>query len=186
MKITFTLLMIVVFLLSSCQSQTPMNTADFGKYHKIDNYNIWVPFSGQPNISPKQSNQYISYLSYQYAFPKAGDDINNLYGVDVIKLKYDSLFKSDRLKVEFAAGQLKLMYEKVMGGQFISEKITDYHGSFGLHQKIKMKTSNLGDFYIQALYFPYKDIIVRMFTFTPLENEDNQKIKDYYETIKFE
>lgn len=181
---TTSFLVAIVLILNNCRAQTKVS--EFGEYYKIKNYNISVPFAGQPNISPTQSNDFLSFVSYQYAYPKPGDDINNLYGVDVLKLKYDTLFKTDQLKVEFAAGQFKLMYEKVFGGQLISEKSTDYHGAYGFYQKVKLNTSSLGEFYIQALYFTYKDLVIRMYTFTPLKNEDNKKIKDFYETIKFE
>lgn len=182
MKKTLFLIICGFLIISGCQTQT--KKSNFGTYYKIDKYNIEIPFAGQPHISPKQDNGVLTYVSYQYAFPRPEDDINLLYGIDICELKIDTMFKNQNLKIEYIAGMFKLTYEKIFNGTLIKEESTDYHGSYGYKQKIKVSIPNVGDVYVQSLLLPYKDIVIRMYSFTPIANEDNQKISDFFDSIK--
>lgn len=157
----------------------------FGKYYRIDGYGIHVPFSNQPNISPKVITDVYNSTSYQYAYPKQSDDINLLYGIDVCEFKNDHSYKDSSLKVDYFVGVITKMYKASGGGILIKEEKSDLNKKYSVRQKIKINTQELGVIYITSVYFIHKDLVVRQFVFTSSEN-DNKRIDDYFYSIKFD
>lgn len=186
MKQTLLFLILHLAILLSCQAQTNESAPGFGKYYRIGTtYTIKVPFAGQPNSSPKQPNDVMDITSCQYAYPKVTDDVNILYGVDVVKFKNEKNFPNAKSKTEYVAGNYKLMYEKAFGGMQVKGDTIAYHGVTAIRQKIRVKVPNVAEVFVQSLVFPYKDLVIRMYTFTPLTNGDNKKIGKFYETIRY-
>lgn len=171
-----------IILLVSCQAQD--KKLNFGKYYKIGEYGIQVPFNDRPNISPKQENDICKLISYQYAYPKPIDDINYLYGIDVCYIKKDTLSSDKNSKVDFLVNNRKAMYETVHGGHLIKQEKFDYHGEYSIRQKIKVSVPDIGDTYITSLYFLHDGLIIRLYAFSADEN-DNNRMNDFFDAIKY-
>jgi hypothetical protein len=183
MKRIFFFLQFVLISLTNCQTQKTKSI--FGEYHKIGEYDIQVPFAGEPNITPKQENDIFKLTSYQYAYPKPSDDINFLYGIDVIEYKSSSYFKNEKLKIEYNTALNKLTTEKMFNGIIIKEDTVVYNGNYAIKQKAKINIPDIGEAYIHSIFFAHKDLVIRLFTYTPIENDNNKKILDFFESIKY-
>jgi len=169
--------------LESCLSQDNKNT--FGKYYRIGEYDILAPFAEQPHISPKQENEFVTFISYQYAYPKIGDDLNNLYGIDVIKIKVDTAFHSLDTKVNFVEGMMKVVFETMLKGKVINEEKGNYRGSYCIRLKVKININNVGEVFMNSIFVPFDRFVLRMYAFTPIGNDGNRRINDFFDSVKY-
>ena len=185
MKKTITINIIWTLLLLSTSCQPQDKIPNFGKYYKIGEYNVQVPFANQPNISPIQENEICKLTSYQYSFPKPEDDINDLYGIEICQLKNSNMFPDTLSKIDFLVNNRRTMYQNVHGGTFIKQDKENFRGQYAIRQKIKVNVPNVGEDYITSLYFLHDNLLIRLFVITPINEADNEKIDNYFETIKF-
>lgn len=181
MKKVLFLIFLGLISLESCYSQN--NT--FGKYYKIGQYDIHVPFAEQPHISPGQENEFVKTISYQYAYPKIGDDLNNLYGIDVIKVKVDTAFHSLDTRINFVEGLMKVVYETIFKGKIVAEEKGNYRGSYCIRLKVKININNIGEVFMNSIFVPCDKLVLRIYTFTPIGNDGNRRINDFFDSVKY-
>ncbi|MEO9257061.1 MAG: hypothetical protein ABI207_01690 [Crocinitomicaceae bacterium] len=183
-NITITIIGTILLIAFSCQSQDEKSI--FGKYYKIGKYNVLVPFHDQPHVSPIQENEQAKVINYTYAYPTPEDDINDSYGIEICQLKDKSLFSDTYSKIDFLVNKRKEMFQTVHGGELIKQEEDKFKGQFAIRQKIKINIPDVGEDFITSLYFIHDDLIIRLFVITPVNDDGNKKITEFFESIKFE
>jgi hypothetical protein len=170
-------------ILINCNAQS--DSCYFGEYYKLGVFNFQVPFAGQPHLTPIQFNDKMSYFGFNYACLKPTDDLNRLYGIDVYEIKFDTLFNSKISKIDYIAEICKITYVIQAKGKIVKQDSGDFHGDYCIRQKIKIYIPELGDMFVNSLYISINNLVLRIYTFTPIANDDNYRINCFFESIKY-
>ncbi len=160
---------------------TVENTA-FGKYYKIADYNILVPFHDYPHVSPKEENEFVKYTSYQYAYPKSSDDVNLVYGIDICEYKKDR--DNHTNKLDSLAKNIRKMYEKIAKGVLIKQEVRNTDKQYIIKQLIKISFMNNDNTYVTSYFVLHNGMVIRLFTMTA-NGIENKRIEEFFRSVKF-
>ncbi|MBS1636675.1 MAG: hypothetical protein JST26_12230 [Bacteroidetes bacterium] len=190
MKVKFLVLVFSILGISSTLAQSKgtkfSDNEKFGKYYQIASTGVYAPFPGEPHISPVQDNFMLTTASYQYAYPEKGTHTNYLYGVDVYTFKNDTLLKSDDAKVAHIARSMSYFLETMQHGKMLRNENGRFQEAPCVWQKTKISLPELGEIYINAVIFSHNKTVIRIYTFTPLEKDDNALIEAYFNSVKYQ
>lgn len=170
---------------SSCQS--PNDANKFGQYYSIGDFGMSAPFAESPNISTPIDNEQLKYIEYRYAYPKTGDDINYMYAVAVYQLKNNAYLTEEKQKVNFISTMNKVSIETVFKGQTLMDDSIQFNNRYCIRQKTKMLQPGINEeIIINSMYFLHKNNIIRLYVWTPLKSPDNNRIEEFFNSIKLE
>jgi hypothetical protein len=171
------LLLIIVIQLNRAQTNS-----SFGKYYKISNYGIQVPFAKEPIIIRPIKNALGTITTYLIYFKNTKYDPNLEYGIELIELNPKDTNYTEVEKVEQMALNFKALYQ--MANQtLINEEKSLFNGKYCKRLKYKYKNGKLGEGYRNSLIIAIKNCVIEFYVFTPQENDNNPKINEFFEAI---
>ena len=112
------------------------------------------------------------------------NDVNNLYGVEIMKLKDSMLIQDEDALLEFSLATMNFMFKAAFKAEIIESKPLTHLGHKAYTHKALLNWDVFGDVYIQSLAFLYKDLIIRLFVMVPKEKENNEKVDEFFQAVQ--
>lgn len=162
----------------------PLFHKTFGKYYQIDTFNVFAPFAEFPHISPNRDSEHCKIVTYTYVPLTEMNDVNNLYGVEIMKLKDSMLIQDEDALLEFSLATVNFMFKAAFKAEIIESKPLTHLGHKAYTHKALLNWDVFGDVYIQSLAFLYKDLIIRLFVMVPKEKENNEKVDEFFQAVQ--
>lgn len=185
MKIIILPLICLIFILSSCSSVIDKNPV-FGTYYEIGDLNIFAPFKHQPEISKTNIVGIGENLNYQYAYPNETDDDNWLYGIEILSISKWSNRSVNNEKLKQIAEFYQIHFETNFNGELIEEKYSLIGKKNFFYQKMKCSARDVGSMFINSYFVINDKQIIRIFIYTQISGDGNDKILKFCKSILFD
>ena len=167
-------------------SQTD-SSETFGKYYTVEKIDLQVPFAGPPRISTDVEREQFIVTDYQYACPLPATDTNYLYAIAFYTLKNTASGLDSTGKVNYLSTAIKTSTEKILLGNVLKNEEGIYKNRYCVLQKSRVYQPNSKiDMYVSSVYFFHNNYVVRIYVVTPLQYDENEKIREFFNSVIFE
>jgi len=175
------ILSILLILTSGSTIYSQEKKTNLGKYFHLNGYGLQVPFGEPPIKTDLLENEAMTSQEFRY-FPV--NDINSAYAISIINSKVYNKIEDSITELDFFAKHIKATAENTMKGEMLLDKKETYKNRACHNQKFKFEDQETKEvFVISSIMFYHKTNIIRAYVVTPIKNDNNEKMKDFFESI---